>query len=63
MSRQHLWIWNTLDLMKILRKLTCDQNVSVIMVTHDTRMLPYCDRVMTIEHKKVIFKESSKEII
>lgn len=53
----------SIDVMKILKKLSTEQNVAVIMVTHDARMLPYCDRVMTIEHKKVIFKESSKEII
>jgi len=27
-----------------------------VMVTHDERMLPYCDRVMKIENKGVIFE-------
>lgn len=53
----------SIDVMKILKKLATEQNVAVIMVTHDARMLPYCDRVMTIEHKKVVFKKKSKEII
>ncbi len=40
---------------KMLKKIAIEQNVAIVMVTHDERMLKYCDRVMKIEDKKVIF--------
>jgi len=42
---------------KMLKKIAIEQNVAIVMVTHDERMLKYCDRVMKIEDKKVIFTE------
>ncbi len=42
---------------KMLKKIAQEQNVAVVMVTHDERMLPFCDRILTIENKKVLFKE------
>jgi len=53
----------SVDVMKMLRKIAKEQNVAIIMVTHDERLLPYCDKVMTIEEKKVTFKDSKKEDI
>ena len=39
---------------KMLKQIAIDQNVAVIMVTHDDAMLPFCDRILKIEDKKVI---------
>lgn len=47
----------SVDVMKMLRKIAKEQHVAIIMVTHDERMLPYCDRVMSIEKKKVVMRE------
>lgn len=38
---------------KMLKKIAKEQEVAIIMVTHDERMLPYCDRVMKIANKRV----------
>jgi putative ABC transport system ATP-binding protein len=40
----------------MLKKIAREQDVAIVMVTHDDRMLPYCDRVMKIENKGVIFE-------
>ncbi len=50
---------------KMLKKIAIEQNVAVIMVTHDEAMLPLCDRILKIEDKKVVSKEvpASKDII
>jgi len=45
------------SVVKMLRRIAKEQNVAIIMVTHDERMLPYCDKVMEIRDKKVIMKE------
>ncbi len=42
---------------KMLKKIAIEQNVAVIMVTHDEAMLPLCDRILKIENKKVVSKE------
>jgi putative ABC transport system ATP-binding protein len=42
------------DVVKMLKKITREQNVAVIMVTHDEAMLPLCDRILKIENKKVV---------
>ena len=42
------------DVIKMLKKIAMDQNVAVIMVTHDEAMYPLCDRILKIEDKKVI---------
>lgn len=44
----------SVDVVKMLKKIAIDQNVAVIMVTHDEAMLPLCDRILKIENKKVI---------
>ena len=48
----------SVDVVKMLKKIATEQNVAVIMVTHDEAMLPLCDRVLTIENKKVVSKQS-----
>ncbi|WP_345993069.1 ABC transporter ATP-binding protein [Sulfurimonas sp. HSL-1716] len=44
------------SVVKMLKKIALEQDVAIIMVTHDERMLKYCDRVMKIENKKIIFE-------
>ncbi len=46
----------TIDVVKMLKKLTTDKNVAIVMVTHDESLLPFCDRVLSIENKKIIEK-------
>ena len=46
----------SVSVVKMLKKIAVEQNVAIIMVTHDERMLPYCDKVMEISDKKVVFK-------
>ncbi len=45
----------SVDVVKMLKKIAIEQGVAIVMVTHDDRMLQYCDRVMKIEDKKVVF--------
>jgi putative ABC transport system ATP-binding protein len=45
------------DVVKMLKKIAIDQNVAVVMVTHDEAMLPLCDRILKIENKKVTSTE------
>jgi len=45
----------SIDVVKMLKKIATEQDVAIIMVTHDERMLQYCDRIMKIEDKKVVF--------
>jgi len=47
----------SVDVVKMLKKIATDQDVAVIMVTHDEAMLPLCDRILTIEDKKVVSHE------
>ncbi|KYJ85795.1 ABC transporter ATP-binding protein [Sulfurovum riftiae] len=44
----------SVDVVKMLKKIATDQDVAVIMVTHDEAMLPLCDRILTIEDRKVV---------
>ncbi len=46
----------SISVVKMLKKIAAEQNVAIIMVTHDERMLEYCDRVMKIEKKKIVFE-------
>lgn len=46
----------SLDVINMLKKIALEQNVAIIMVTHDERMLPHCDRVMKIQNRAVIFE-------
>ncbi len=42
------------NVVKMLRKIVEEQNVAVIMVTHDERLLPYCDKILSIEQRKIV---------
>jgi putative ABC transport system ATP-binding protein len=44
----------SVDVVKMLKKIATDQDVAIIMVTHDDAMLPLCDRILKIEDKKVV---------
>jgi len=44
------------NVIKMLRKIVEEQNVAIIMVTHDERLLPYCDKILAIENRKVVTK-------
>lgn len=44
----------SVDVVKMLKRIAVDQNVAVIMVTHDDAMLPLCDRILKIEGKVVV---------
>ena len=39
---------------EMLKKIAREQDVAIVMVTHDEAMLPLCDRILSIENKKVI---------
>ena len=54
-------IKRSVDVVKMLKKIATDQNVAVIMVTHDEAMLPLCDRILKIEDKKVVSSEVPKD--
>jgi len=47
------------NVVKMLRKIAQKQNVAIIMVTHDERLLPYCDKILSIENRKVVSKTQS----
>jgi putative ABC transport system ATP-binding protein len=52
----------SINVVKMLKKIAIEQNVAVIMVTHDEDMLPLCDRILQIKDKKVINKKIDKII-
>ncbi len=45
------------NVVKMLRKIVEEQNVAIVMVTHDERLLPYCDKILAIEDHKVVTKK------
>ena len=51
------------SVVKMLKKITRERGITIIMVTHDDRLLPYCDKVLTIKDKKIDIKENTNEII
>ncbi|WP_456485766.1 ABC transporter ATP-binding protein [Hydrogenimonas sp.] len=52
------------SVVKMLRKIVEEQNVAIIMVTHDERLLPYCDKILSIENRKVVTTtQDAKKII
>jgi len=53
----------SVDVVKLLRKIAKEKEVTIIMVTHDDRLLPYCDKVLTIVDKKVEIKEHLEGVI
>ncbi|MCK9491729.1 MAG: ABC transporter ATP-binding protein [Sulfurimonas sp.] len=44
------------SVIKMLKKIAAEQNVAIITVTHDDRILPYCDRIMKIEDRTIVFE-------
>jgi len=44
----------SVSVVKMLKKIAMDQDVAVIMVTHDEAMLPLCDRILKIHDRKVV---------
>jgi putative ABC transport system ATP-binding protein len=50
----------SIAVLKMLKKLAIDQEVAIVMVTHDEAMYPYCDRILKIENKKVVSVEVEK---
>ena len=44
----------SVSVVQMLKKIAVEQNVAVVMVTHDEAMLPLCDRSLKIENKKVV---------
>ncbi len=55
----------SVSVVKMLKKIALDQDVAIIMVTHDEAMLPFCDRILKIEDKKVVSHNvpNNKEMI
>jgi len=51
------------NVVKLLRKIVEEQNVAVIMVTHDERLLPYCDKILSIENRKVVTTTQDAHLI
>ncbi len=51
------------SVVKMLKKITREQNVTIIMVTHDDRLLPFCDKILTIKDKKIQIEENTNEHI
>ncbi len=51
----------SVSVVKMLKKIAIEQNVAVIMVTHDIDMLPLCDRILKIENKQVVSTTYSKD--
>jgi len=56
-------ISRAVSVVKMLKKITREQNVTIIMVTHDERLLPFCDKILTIKDKKIQIEENSDEHI
>ncbi len=48
-------IKRSVDVVQMLKKIAKEQDVAIIMVTHDDRMLPHCDRIMKIDNRATIF--------
>lgn len=51
----------SISVIKMLKKIALEQNVAIITVTHDERILPYFDRIMKIENRGIVFHEIEEE--
>ena len=51
------------NVVKMLRKIAVEQHVAIIMVTHDERLLPYCDKVLSIKDRKVVETQVTGKIL
>ncbi|MFA5233331.1 MAG: hypothetical protein WC390_02945 [Sulfurimonas sp.] len=47
----------------MLKKIAREQNVAIITVTHDDRILPYFDKIMKIENRGIVFHELGEDKI
>jgi len=48
------------SVVQMLKQITRERGVTIIMVTHDDRLLPYCDKVLTIKDKKIDIKTNEE---
>ena len=51
------------SVVEMLKKITREKNVTIIMVTHDERLLPYCDKILTIKDKKIEVTINKDDIV
>lgn len=47
----------SISVIKMLKKIADEQNVAIITVTHDERILPYCDKIMKIQNRTIVFHD------
>ncbi|MEA1983652.1 MAG: ABC transporter ATP-binding protein [Campylobacterota bacterium] len=52
-----------ISVVEMLKKITRERGVTIIMVTHDDSLLSYCDKVLKIEDKKITVKENQHETL
>jgi putative ABC transport system ATP-binding protein len=52
----------SISVIQMLKKIAIEQNVAIITVTHDERILPYFDKIMKIENRSIVFEDLSKEV-
>ncbi|MBW6489351.1 ABC transporter ATP-binding protein [Sulfurimonas sp.] len=53
----------SISVIKMLKKIAREQNVAIITVTHDDRILPYFDKIMKIENRGIVFHELGEDKI
>ncbi|MDQ1263611.1 MAG: putative transport system ATP-binding protein [Campylobacterota bacterium] len=53
----------SISVIKMLKKIAQEQNVAIITVTHDDRILPYFDKIMKIENRGIVFHELGEDKI
>lgn len=51
----------SISVIKMLKKIAREQNVAIITVTHDERILPYFDKIMKIQNRGIVFHEVEDE--
>ena len=51
----------SISVIKMLKKIAVEQNVAIITVTHDERILPFFDRIMKIENRGIVFHKLDEE--
>ena len=51
----------SISVIKMLKKIAIEQNVAIITVTHDERILPFFDRIMKIENRGIVFHKLDEE--
>lgn len=51
----------SISVIKMLKKIAQEQNVAIITVTHDERILPYFDKIMKIENRGIVFHKIDED--